>query len=79
MPAPIKQCEGRLSESTKLLLRANRDRAAWGMHPCDVCGQMVGVLAVNCDWVPEKHWPSVTYGLRKSGTARYSRVSSHSE
>ena len=65
MPAPVKQCEGRLSEATRLLLRTSRDRAGWSLHPCEICGQMVGVQEVNGDWIPERHWPSVNYSYRK--------------
>ena len=68
MAGPKKPCEGRLSEATKLLLRSGRDRAAWGVHACEVCGHMVGVLPVNADWVPETHWASVVYS-RKGGKA----------
>jgi hypothetical protein len=70
MPSPMKPCEGRLSETTKLLLRTSRDRAAWGVHSCEVCGQMVGVLPVNSDWIPETHWPSVKYKSRKETPAQ---------
>jgi hypothetical protein len=43
MPIPSKPCPGELSPETQQLLRKNRDRAQWGNHPCDVCGQVIGV------------------------------------
>jgi hypothetical protein len=74
MPIPVKPCEGRLSETTKILLRTGRDRAAWGVHSCEICGQMVGVLEVNGDWIPETHWPSVNYASRKGSTTDRQRA-----
>jgi hypothetical protein len=65
MPIPVKPCEGKLSEATKQLLRKSRDRAQWSTHPCEVCGQSVGVVPAGADWIPERHWPSVSY-VRKS-------------
>jgi hypothetical protein len=72
----VKPCEGRLSEATKLLLRTSRDRAPWGMHSCEVCGQKVGVAEVNGDWIPEKHWPSVRYISRKANRPQQAKVGS---
>jgi len=65
MPIPVKPCEGKLSEATKQLLHKSRDRARWSTHPCEVCGQSVGVVPAGADWIPERHWPSVSY-VRKS-------------
>jgi hypothetical protein len=70
MPTLTKQCKGKLSEQTQLILRNSRDRAEWGVYPCEICGQSVGVLEVNGDWVPERHWPSVVY-IRKTRIARH--------
>jgi hypothetical protein len=66
MPKPSKPCEGKLSDLTRSLLSTNRDREKWGIHPCQVCGQAVGVLQVKGVWVPETHWPSVKYALHKA-------------
>jgi len=68
-----KPCNGTLSEETLTLLQANRERAAWGVYPCEVCGQNVGVLEEKGKWVPERHWPSVTYSPRRPAVSRYSR------
>ncbi len=65
MPKLTKPCEGMLSELTQNLLRTSRGRAKWGIHPCQVCGRAVGVLLLKGNWVPEVHWPSVTYKPRK--------------
>lgn|GEM_PF-2164085 len=71
MPILTKPCKGKLSEQTRELLRISRDRADWGVHPCETCGQSVGVLEANGDWVPERHWPSVIYIRRKPSVGRY--------
>ena len=71
MPILTKPCKGELSEQTQLLLRASRDRADWGVHSCEICGQSVGVSAANGDWVLERHWPSVAYIPRKPSVGRY--------
>ena len=71
MPILTKPCKGKLSGETKQLLRTNQDRADWGVYPCEICGQSIGVSAVNGDWVPERHWPSVTYTPRKPSVSRY--------
>jgi hypothetical protein len=71
MPTLTKQCKGKLSEQTRLILRDSRDRAEWGLYPCEICGQSVGVLEINGDWVPERHWPSVIYNVRKPGNVRH--------
>jgi hypothetical protein len=73
MPILTKPCKGELSEQTQLLLRTSRDRADWGVYPCEICGQSVGVLAANGDWVPDRHWPSVIYIPRKPSVGRYQR------
>jgi hypothetical protein len=53
------------------LLRISQDRADWGVYPCEICGQNVGVSAANGNWLPERHWPSVTYTPRKPSVGRY--------
>ena len=65
MPVLTKPCEGKLSEETELLLRTSRTRAGWGVYTCEICGQTVGVEALNGKWAPERHWPSVVYPPRK--------------
>lgn len=65
MPILTKPCKGKLSEQAKVLLRNSMGRASWGVYPCEICGQSVGVLDGNGDWVLERHWPSVTYAPRK--------------
>ena len=64
MPRPAKPCEGTLSPETQQLLSGSRDRGKWGLHPCAVCGQAVGVEEVGGLWRPERHWPSVAYAPR---------------
>jgi hypothetical protein len=71
MPILTKPCKGKLSEQAQLLLRSGQDRADWGLYPCDICGQSVGVVEVNGVWTLERHWPSVTYSPRKPSVSRY--------
>jgi len=66
MPLPLKPCEGRIGEATQQLLNRNRDRAQWAAHPCEVCGLSVAVSLEKGKWVPERHWPSVTYPIRQA-------------
>jgi hypothetical protein len=73
MAIPSKPCEGKLSELTLDILRADINRAKWGTHPCQVCGQIVGVVLVKDEWLPETHWPSVTYKPRKESVSRVPR------
>ena len=75
MPILTKPCDGKISENTQQLLSTSRDRAEWGVYPCEICGQTVGVLAANGDWVAERHWPTITYTPRKPSFSRYSRKS----
>lgn len=65
MPIPVKPCEGKISDATKQLLHSGRDRARWSSHVCQICGQSVGVQQLGGDWIAEKHWPSITYPVRK--------------
>jgi len=71
MPILTKPCKGKLSEETQQLLGGGRDRADWGVYPCEICGQNVGVSAANGVWIPERHWPSVVYTPRKTRVGRY--------
>jgi hypothetical protein len=71
MPILTKPCKGKLSDETLKMLRTAQDRADWGVYPCEICGQNVGVSAEKGDWVPERHWPSVTYTPRKPSVGRY--------
>lgn len=64
MPTPLKPCDGSLSNELQEILQKNRDRAQWAAHPCQVCGQEVMVVQVKGRWVPQAHWPSVTYRPR---------------
>lgn len=63
-------CEGRLSDETLRLLRSGGERTDWGVYPCEICGQSVGVVKEKGQWVTEKHWPSVVYAPRKAGAGR---------
>ena len=65
MPILTKPCKGKLSEQTLQLIHTRGARADWGVYPCEVCGQSVGVVATNGDWMLERHWPSVIYIPRK--------------
>ena len=64
MPTPVKPCEGRFSDELQGVLTRNRNREQWAMYTCEVCGASVGVVQVQGKWVPEQHWPSVTYAPR---------------
>jgi len=71
MPILTKPCKGKLNEDTLRLLRTSQERADWGMYPCEICGQNVGVSPASGDWVPDRHWPSVVYTPRKLTVGRY--------
>jgi hypothetical protein len=71
MPILTKPCKGKLSQQTLQLIQTAGNRADWGVYPCEVCGQSVGVVATNGEWVPERHWPSVVYVPRKPAVSRY--------
>jgi hypothetical protein len=71
MPILTKPCKGKLSEQTLQLLRDMQDRSDWGVFPCELCGHSVGVMSVNGEWVPERHWPSVVYTPRRPNLGRY--------
>lgn len=61
MKGPVKPCEGRFSDELQLTLTRNKDRSQWALHPCEVCGLMVGARQDRGKWVPEQHWPTVKY------------------
>ena len=71
MPILTKPCKGKISDETQRLLRNSEGRAEWGVYPCEVCGQSVGVFEANGKWVTERHWPSVVYSPRKPSVGRY--------
>jgi hypothetical protein len=49
------------------------------LHTCQVCGAAVGAIQAHGKWVPEQHWPSVTYPARTTVSARYVRTASARE
>lgn len=63
---PMKPCDGQFSEDLQAVFIRNRDRAQWAVHACQLCGASVGAVQVNGKWVPEQHWPSVTYPRRNA-------------
>lgn len=73
MSTPVKPCEGRFNDDLQEVLTRNRDREQWAVHPCQVCGAAVGAVQVHGKWVPEQHWPSVTYPPRNPVVRRYDR------
>lgn len=73
MPTPVKPCDGRFSDDLQGLLTRNRDREQWAVYNCLVCGAKVGAVQVQGRWVPEQHWPSVTYAPRAAVPNRYNR------
>lgn len=73
MPIPVKPCDGRFSDDLQAVLTRNRDREQWAVHTCLQCGISVGAVQVQGKWVPEQHWPSVTYPPRNAATKRYDR------
>lgn len=73
MPTPVKPCDGRFSDDLQEGLTRNRDREQWAVYSCEVCGAKVGAVQVHGRWVPEQHWPSVTYPPRASVPNRYNR------
>jgi hypothetical protein len=69
MPTPVKPCDGHFSEDLQQLIRADKNRAQWASHPCEVCGLSVEPTQVKGKWVPLPHWPSVSYRPRKTARA----------
>lgn len=65
MPTPLKPCDGKLTPEAQEAIRRNRNREQWASHLCETCGRRVGVELVMGKWVPERHWPSVVYPIRK--------------
>lgn len=64
MPIPVKPCNGQFSDELQAVLTRNRNREQWAVHTCQVCGASVDASLVRGNWVPEQHWPSVTYPPR---------------
>lgn len=79
MPTPVKPCEGRFSDDLQAVLTRNRNREQWAVHTCQICGASVGAVEVHGKWVPEQHWPSVTYPSRNAVPARYDRSAAPQE
>jgi hypothetical protein len=77
MPTPLKPCDGKLTDEIQDAIRRNRNREQWGSHLCATCGRRVGIEHVMGKWVPERHWPSVSYPARKAaaGGVRQAAVS----
>jgi hypothetical protein len=70
MPIPVKPCDGQFSADLQVVLTQNRNREQWAVHTCQVCGASVGAVEVHGKWVPEQHWPSVTYPPRNAVAAK---------
>ena len=64
MPIPSKPCLASFSDEVVAALEANRNRERWATFPCQQCGQQVGAVMEKGKWVPETHWPSVSYTPR---------------
>ena len=79
MPVPVKPCEGRFSDDLQELLTRNRAREQWALHACQVCGTLAGAVQVQGKWVPEQHWPTVTYPSRVTVKNRYDRSGPRAE
>jgi hypothetical protein len=79
MPIPVKPCEGGFSEELQAVLTRNRNREQWAVHSCLVCGAQVGAVQVHGKWVPEQHWPSVTYPVRNADGKGHSRFAAVAE
>jgi hypothetical protein len=73
MPTPVKPCEGEFTEDLQAVLTSNRNREQWAVHTCHICGAPVGAVKVQGKWIPEQHWPSVTYPPRTETHAASSR------
>jgi hypothetical protein len=73
MPTPLKPCDGQFSTDLQETLSRNRNREQWATHACELCGTMVGAVQVHGKWVPEQHWPSVTYPARTPVVAKSRR------
>lgn len=73
MPIPAKPCDGRFNDDLQEVLTRNRNREQWAVHTCEVCGAPVGAVEVHGKWVPEQHWPSVTYPVRNAAAAKHDR------
>lgn len=73
MHTTVKPCEGQFSDDLQEVLTRNREREQWAVHTCQLCGAAVGAQQVHGKWVPEQHWPSVTYPRRTPVVNRYDR------
>jgi hypothetical protein len=67
MPVPAKPCPGQFGDETIQALLTNAGREQWSSHPCALCGQQVGAMLERGQWIPERHWPSVSYASRSKG------------
>ena|SRR5579871_917349 len=79
MPIPVKPCVGRFSDELQVLLTRNHNREQWALHPCQLCGTAVGAVQVHGTWVPEQHWPSVTYPPRNAVAKKHDRSAARQE
>ena len=73
MPIPVKPCDGQFSDELQVVLTRNRNREQWAVYTCPQCGAAVGAVQASGKWVPEQHWPSVTYLPHDPGAKRYDR------
>ena len=74
MPLSVKPCDGRFSDDLQAVLTRNRNREQWAVHTCQLCGASVGAEQLHGKWVPEQHWPSVTYPPRNAVAKRYDHL-----
>jgi hypothetical protein len=79
MPLSVKPCDGRFNDDLQEVLTRNRNREQWAVHTCELCGASVGAVQVQGKWIPEQHWPSVTYPPRSAVVNRYNRSAAPSE
>jgi hypothetical protein len=79
MPIPVKPCDGRFSNDLQEVLNRNRNREQWAVHTCQLCGTSVGAVQIHGKWVPEQHWPSVTYPSRNAVPKGYDRSTAPEE
>jgi hypothetical protein len=79
MPISVKPCDGLFSDDLQAILTRNRNREQWAVHSCQLCGASVGAVQVQGKWVPEQHWPSVTYPPRNSVAKRYGHLAAARE
>ena len=70
MRIPVKPCDGRFGDDLQEALTRNRNREQWGVHVCQLCGASVGAVQLHGEWIPEQHWPSVTYPARNAAAKK---------